>query len=281
MRPNRLATTMLLVPASVYYSALFGAPLLLLVAYSFYTTENFDFIPTLSLDNYATALSSEVYRTYFVRTLRISIITASVIVIVGFFYAFVITYSLRSRKAFLYFLVLVSLFGGYLVRIYAWRSIFGAEGIANSALISVGFVSEPLDLLRNGEFAIVVAMINFYLPLGILPMYAAMQNVSPGQLEAAQDLGSSRLGAAGKVVLPLTLRGVTAAFVFTFIATAAEWLTPQLLGGTEDQMIGNRIAYLFGAGFDWPLGSALSVTLVLLLALLIGTLLTILRRVVR
>lgn len=281
MKPNRIVAALQLAPASVYYSALFGAPLIVLVAYSFYTTENFDFIPQFTVDNYVTAWTSDVYRIYFVRTLRISAITALVIVVVGFFYSFVITYTLRAHRAMLYFLVLVSMFGGYLVRIYAWRSIFGTEGIANSALMSTGLITEPLDLLRNGEFAIVIAMINFYLPLGILPIYAAMQNVGPGQIEAAQDLGSSRMGAAGKVVLPLALRGVTVAFVFTFIATAAEWLTPQLLGGTEDQMIGNRIAYQFGAGFDWPLGAALAVTLVIVLAALLGALFTIIRRWIR
>jgi len=281
MKPNRLVTALQLAPASVYYSALFGAPLILLVAYSFYTTENFDFIPSFTLDNYVTAWTSDVYRTYFARTLRVSAITALVIALVAFLYSYVITYALRARRSLLYFLVLVSMFGGYLVRIYAWRSIFGAEGIANSALMSTGIISEPLDLLRNGEFAIIVAMINFYLPLGILPIYAAMQNVGPGQIEAAQDLGSSRLAAAGKIVLPLTLRGVAVSVVFTFIATAAEWLTPQLLGGTEDQMIGNRIAYQFGAGFDWPLGSALAVTLVLLLAVLLGAMFTLVRRWIR
>ncbi|MEZ5190741.1 MAG: ABC transporter permease subunit [Schumannella sp.] len=133
--------------------------------------------------------------------------------------------------------MLVSMFGGYLVRIYAWRSIFGTEGIANSALIGRDHRRAARSAAQR-EFAIIIAMINFYLPLGILPIYAAMQNVGPGQIEAAQDLGSSRLRAAGKIVLPLALRGCTVAFVFTFIATAAEWLTPQIAGrhrGPDDR----------------------------------------------
>lgn len=271
-----------LVPASVYFLVLFVGPLLVLLAYSFFTVgPDFDVQPGFSLANYGEVISDPVFHAFFARTLRVAGIIAVIVVLVAFPFSYMINYVFARRKQMLYFLVLVSLFGGYLVRIYAWRNLLGRQGIINQSLLEFGIIQEPLTFLLNSQFAIVIASVNFFIPLGILPIFSAMQNVSPKLIEAARDLGSSRLHAAVKVVLPLTMRGVAAAFAFAFIAAAAEWVTPALLGGTGDQFVGNQIAFQFGGGLNWPLGAALAFSLVVAVVIILAVLLAAVRRLTR
>lgn len=271
----------LLTPATFYYAALFALPLVLLTAYSFFTVENFAPQPGFTLENYFQALTSEVFRSFFLRTFRIALTVAVIVTLIAFPFVFVVVFVFRARREVLYFLVLVSLFGGYIVRVYAWRNILGRRGILNETLMSLGVISEPLTFLLNSEFAVILALVNYLLPFGILPIYSAMSHVSPSLVEASRDLGASRWRVAGRIVLPLTSRGVMAAFLVCFIGSAAEWVTPQLLGGTGDQMIGNQIQFQFGGGLNWPLGAALAITLVLLVSLIVGLIYFLLRRWLR
>ena len=220
-------------------------------------------------------------RAFFARTLRIAAIISIIVVAVSYPFAYIITYVIPRRRQLLYFLVLVSLFGGYLVRIYAWRNILGRVGVLNQSLTGLGIVDEPVWFFLNSPFAIVIASVNFLIPLGVLPIFSSMQNISPRLIEAARDLGSSRIHAALKVVLPLSMRGVSAAFAFSFIAAAAEWVTPTLLGGTGDQMVGNQIAFQFGGGLNWPLGAALALSLVIVVVAILSVLLAIVRWISR
>jgi spermidine/putrescine transport system permease protein len=270
-----------LAPSAVYFLAFFAAPVSFLVAYSFFTTENFDYVADFTFANYREAVTSEVFRAFFLRTFRLAAIISTIVVLVSFPFAYCITYVFPRKRQTLYFLVLVSLFGGYLVRIYAWRNILGRQGVLNQSLASAGLIDEPLRFFLNSEFAIVLASVNFLIPLGILPIFSAMQNVPPSLIEASRDLGASRLRTALTIVLPMSMRGVRAAFGFAFIAAAAEWVTPQLLGGTGDQMIGNQIAFQFGGGLDWPLGAALAITLVVAVLLILSVLFGLMRLLTR
>jgi spermidine/putrescine transport system permease protein len=141
--------------------------------------------------------------------------------------------------------------------------------------------SHPASFLLNSNFAIVVALLNYLIPLGVLPIFSAMQNISPHLLEAAEDLGASRLRTARTIVLPLTARGLRAAFAFCFIATMAEWVTPQQLGGPLDQFVGNQVLYEFGQTLNWPLGAAIALTLIASVVVLLGLLFGLLRLVTR
>lgn len=270
-----------LAPATVVYVGLFVAPLLFLIAYSVFTRDGFQVVPVLTADHYIEVLTSEVFRAYFLRTFATASMVAVVVVLIAFPFAYLINFPLRAHRSTLYFLVLVALFGGYLVRIYAWRSILGTNGVVNGALVGVGLVDEPITWLSSSQFAIVLALANYLLPLGILPVHSAMQSVSPNLVEAARDLGAGPVRTSLTVVLPLVSKGCAAAFVFAFIGTAADWVTPLLVGGTGDQLIGNQIALQFGGGFNWPLGAALAVVLVLSVAVILGLAALILRRWLR
>ncbi|HJN39999.1 MAG TPA: ABC transporter permease [Chloroflexota bacterium] len=272
-RRRRVGAWLQLAPASLYFLVFFVAPITVLIGLSFYSVRNFDFVPELTLENYWEVITSSTLRAFFARTLRIAAIISVIVVLVSYPFAYIISYVMPRRRQLLYFLVLVSLFGGYLVRIYAWRNILGRAGVLNQSLIGMGVVDEPIRFFLNSPFAIVITSVNFLIPLGVLPIFSSMQNISPRLIEAARDLGSSQIHAALKVVLPLSMRGVSAAFAFSFIAAAAEWVTPAMVGGTGDQMVGNQIAFQFGGGLNWPLGAALAISLVFVVVAILSALL--------
>ena len=280
-RREHVSTAMLLAPPAIYFTLLFVVPLVVLLVYSFYTYQNFNFISKLTLANYTQALTSPALRDFYFRTLKIAFAVSIIVVAVSYAFSHILMYVLPQAKRILYFLVLVSLFGGYLVRIYAWRTMLGRDGVVNSFLISTHVISSPLSFLLNSNFAIVIALLNFLIPLGVLPIFSAMQNISPRLLEAAEDLGASRIRTVRTIVLPLTTRGIRAAFAFCFIATMAEWVTPQLLGGPLDQFVGNQILYEFGETLNWPLGAAIALTLIASVVVILGVLFGVLRLVTR
>jgi spermidine/putrescine transport system permease protein len=280
-RQQKAATAMLLAPPTLYFVCLFVVPLIVLLVYSFYTYENFNFVAKLTLSNYEQALTSPALRAFYFRTLKIAFGVSVAVVAVSYVFSHILMYVLPGAKRILYFLVLVSLFGGYLVRIYAWRTMLGRDGVINGLLRDTHLVSHPVSFLLNNKFAVVLALLNFLIPLGILPIFSAMQNISPRLLEAAEDLGASRLRTARTIVLPLTTRGIRAAFAFCFIATMAEWVTPQMLGGPLDQFLGNQILYEFGETLNWPLGAAIALTLIASVVVLLGIGFGLLRLVTR
>jgi spermidine/putrescine transport system permease protein len=264
-RAGRLGGVAQLGPPAFFYAIFFLAPLAILVAYSFFLNDQVDLRvePAFTLENYDTATKGGLYRELILRTVLLGLVVAVVVVFVGYVFAYIATFTFPRHRELLLFLVLASIFGGYLVRIYAWRTILGEEGLVNSMLSSIGLIDEPLKFLIFSRFAVVVTLVNFLLPFGILPLYAAMQNVPRDAVEAARDLGGGPLAVFRTVTLPLTSTGVRVAFAFAFVLAAGDFVTPALVGGTNGQMIGNVIADQFGVAFNWPLGAALAVVTLL------------------
>ena len=270
-----------LAPALLWFLLFFVGPLLVLVAFSFYSFSNFDWVPDLNLANYEKALTSPVFRAIFVRTLIIALTITGITLLIAYPFTYIITFVFPARRQMLYFFVLVTLFGSYLVRIYAWRTILGAEGVINGTLVETGLINEPLRFLLNSPLAVVIALTNFLVPLAVLPIYSSMQNVSPGLLEAGRDLGSGPLGLARRIVLPLTMPGVRVAAAFTFIAAAADFATPALLGGAGGRLAGGAIRHEFGTTLNWPLGAALAITIIALMIAVVGVMWWLLGRLAR
>jgi spermidine/putrescine transport system permease protein len=170
---------------------------------------------------------------------------------------------------------------GYLVRIYAWRTILGDEGVINQTLITLGLIQQPLSFLLFSRIATIIVFVNFLTPLAILPIYAALQNVRDEEIEAARDLGASAAAAFWRVTLPLAWGGIFSAFALTFIISAGDYVTPQLVGGTSGGMIGRTIASTFGTAFNWPLGAALSFLTLAFVLVILGMLRAASARIVR
>jgi spermidine/putrescine transport system permease protein len=268
----KLRATTLLGPAAGFYGVFFLAPLALLVAYSFYTVdaEALEITPAFKFVNYRAAASGALYRDVILRTIVLGLIVAFAVVVLAYCFAYIATFVFPAQRELLLFSMLASIFGGYLVRIYAWRTILGNQGLINTFLIWLGVVHQPLRFLLFSRFAVFITLVNFLLPFGVLPLYGALQNVPRDAIEAARDLGAGPLAIFRTVLLPLTATGIKIAFAFAFVLAAGDYVTPELVGGTNGIMIGNVIADQFGVAYNWPLGAALAITTLLIVLIVFG-----------
>ena len=259
----------LLAPSTAIFLGLFVAPLGVLFVVSFWSKKLLRVIPDFTLKNYVTAV--ERYGEVALNTLGIAACAAFATTGLAFLFAYVIRFKAGRYGDALLFVSLITLFGGYLVKVYAWKTILGKEGILNSALLALGVIDEPVGAFIYNAGAVIVALVHFLLPLALLPVYASMRNVADITLEAARDLGARPWRVVLGIVLPQCRAGMLAALVFTFLIAVGDYVTPQLLGGTTGAMIGVFIGNQFSIRFDWPLGSAMSFTLLTLcLALVLG-----------
>lgn len=269
-------------PATAFYGVFFFLPMLCLLVLSFWEAKGFDLIPAFTLANYAKIATSSLHHTLILRTVVVGLSTACIVVPLAFVLSYLMRFVFARRGEIILQLLLLSLFSGYLVRIYAWRTILGKQGLLNSALKWLGIIDQPLTFLIYSNFAVVVTLVGLLLPLAVLPVYSSMSNVSRDFLEVAQDLGARRFYLVRTVLLPMTLPGVGAAFAFSFLLAAGDFVTPALVGGTQSIMIGNVIADQFrGVGANWPLGAALAFVMIVIVMLIYLVVMRLLRWVTR
>lgn len=258
-----------LIPAGVYYGIFFAIPMLGLLVLSFWRSRGFELIADVSLESYEKIATSPLYRALALRTVVIGLVTTSIVVPAAFTLSYLMRFVFERRAQFILQLILISLFSGYLVRIYAWRTILGKQGLINSGLEWLGIVAKPLDFLIYSNLATIITLTGLLLPFAVLPIFSAMANISREHLEAARDLGSKHGYLVRTILVPMALPGIRTAFAFTFLLAAGDFVTPSLVGGTQGVMIGNVIAEQFrGIGSNWPLGAALAfVTMGVVLAI--------------
>ena len=252
---NRRLPYVLTSPSAIIFIATFVVPFIYFFVISFWTVDYFDMVRTASLANYREM--ADKYAGVSAYTLWLSAITALMTVMVGFLYAFIARFKLPRHADLLIFVVLITMFGGYLMKIYAWKTILGNEGVLNSALMAAGAIREPVSSLLYSPGAVVVTLLHFALPFAVLPIYASMRGIKDIEIEVARDLGASPLGTFTTVIVPRCRPGIVTAFSFAFLITAGDYITPILVGGKQT-LIGNLIAPQFGMQFNWPLGSAMS-----------------------
>ena len=248
----------------------FIAPLLLMAAYSLRADMRGELLqswtPTLKQYNQLFAAGS------YWRLLGVSALMALVTALSATILSYPIAYFLAfraGRKAGRYLvLLLVPFWTSYLLRIMAWKIILGSDGVLNSLLSYLGVIDQPLTALLYNRNAVVITLIYVWIPFAALPILAALQRIDLSLFEAAADLGATPLRRFWRITFPLSLPGVLAAFFMVFIPTVGEYVTPLLVGGSEGNMYGNIIQDFFSKAANWPLGSALSmIMLVVTLAL--------------
>jgi putrescine transport system permease protein len=161
-------------------------------------------------------------------------------------------------------LVILPFWTSFLIRIYAWVAILKPEGFLNQALLGLGLVAEPLNIL-NTEAAVYIGIVYAYLPFMVLPLYAALEKIDQSLIEAALDLGSPPWRAFWSVTVPLSLPGIIAGSLLCFIPAVGEFVIPDLLGGSETLMIGRQLWSDFFSNRDWPLASAVAILLLVIL----------------
>lgn len=248
--------SLLLVPSLLIVGLLFVAPLAMLFVISFWQVSLFDMVPSFSFENYAKVLTR--YGGTVTFTLLISATIAFVATVVGFGFAYAIRFHAGRFGPTCLFLALLTIFGGYLIKIYAWKTILGVSGIVNSALLALGLTNKPVEALIFSPAAVVITLCHYLLPFAILAIYGSLRGVETVTLDAARDLGAPPARVLSRIVLPQCQIGLMAAFGLCFLLSAGDYVTPQLVGGTTSSMMGMFIQSQFGLQLNAPLGSAMS-----------------------
>jgi spermidine/putrescine transport system permease protein len=212
-----------------------------------------------------------VYLSLFWKSVQMSLIVSALVVLTAYPLAYYLALSGTPRKYVLLLVLIAPFLTSYLLRVLAWKVILGNQGVINSFLSWTGLRSpdHPVSQLLYSRFAVMLVLGYVWLPFVALPIFVSLESLDTRLLEAASDLGASRWQAFRRVTLPLSLPGVVAAFLFVFIPTVGEFITPSLVGGTSGYMYGNQIVDLFGTGFpDWETGSVLALFLLAVIAAL-------------
>jgi spermidine/putrescine transport system permease protein len=254
-------------PSAIYAFLLLAAPLATVLLFSVLMSENGQIVWQFSLSNYETVFTHPVYRAIMLRSLMVSMMVTLATVLLAYPLAYYISFHVPAhRKSMWLFLVTLPFWTSYIIRVSLWRVILGYNGVIDSALMDLGLIDEPLNILSNGVASIVITLAHAYAPFAILPIFVALEKVDRSLLEAGQDLGESKLRTFWRVTLPLSMPGVIAAVLIVFIPTVGDYVTPELIGGGKVPMIANMIESQLLKQRDQALGSALSVTVMMIVA---------------
>jgi spermidine/putrescine transport system permease protein len=264
--PEWAAGNLLLLPTSVWFLILLVIPTLLIVAYSL--GHRGVVVPikfrsnSLVWSNYHTALNPR-FLPIFWRSIWYALVSTSACVLLGFPLAYWIArFGGRFRNVYLV-LVIIPFLTSYLIRMYAWQFILQRDGLLNSLLGNLGLGRNHVFL--NTNFAVILGLTYGFLPFMILPLYASIERMDKSLVEASYDLGHGKISTLFRVIIPTVSPGLIAGVLLVFIPAVGDFVTPELLGGVKTQMIGNTIYDQFTSGNNWPLGSAMSVLLMLLI----------------
>ena len=209
--------------------------------------------------------TNPLYFQVFLRTARIAASVTLCSLLLGYPLAYYLSFHAGPRKELLYQLVIVPLWVSYLVRGYAWKTILGSDGVLNGFLQYLHITHEPVSFFLYSPFAVVLMLTHIYTPFVFLPIYAALEHIPRPLVEASQDLGADRRATFLRVILPLSIPGLLAGTTFAFVLSLGDFLAPLLVGGASSTMISNVVQSLFGAAYDWPLGAAISVCILIVI----------------
>ena len=261
-RHDRARAWALLAPGTLWLVLFFAVPILIMASYSVMERGTYGGVESgFTLEAYARFLDP-LYLRILARTLVLAAATTLLCLVVGYPLAYAIAAAGRWKHALL-FLVVLPFWTSFLVRTYAIMFLLRDTGLVNSALMAIGLTDAPLTLLYTPG-AVLAGLVYGYLPFMVLPVYASLENLDPALLEAAESLGARPADRFARVTLPLSMPGVVAGCLLVFIPSLGAFLTPDLLGGAKQVMVGNLIQQQFGAARDWPFGSAVSFVLIAL-----------------
>jgi spermidine/putrescine transport system permease protein len=269
---SRAYKSVVSLPPLIWVALFLLLPYALMLAHSFWQVRDGLLVHQWSLQNYAKLFENPVYLTVLFRTMRIAASVMLLSLLLGYPLAYYMSFHAGVRKDLLYQLVIIPLWVSYLVRGYAWKTILGTDGVLNGFLQYLHITSEPVSYFLYSPFAVILTLTHIYTPFVFLPLYASLEHIPRNLIEASHDLGASPRATFFRVILPLSLPGLLAGATFAFVLTLGDFLAPLLVGGPSSIMIANIVQNLFGTAYDWPLGAAISVgILVLIIALLFLT----------
>ena len=222
------------------------------------------FFGGLDLENFALLTEDDLYFRATLSSVRIAAVSTLLLLLVGFPIAYGMARAPERYRALLVAAIILPFWTSFLIRIYAWVAILKPEGLLTQALMGIGLISEPLDIL-NTETAVYIGIVYAYLPFMVLPLYATLEKMDDTLLEAALDLGSTPLRSFWTITVPLAMPGIIAGSLLCFIPAVGEFVIPDLLGGSETLMIGRQLWSEFFSNRDWPLASAVAILLLIVL----------------
>jgi spermidine/putrescine transport system permease protein len=258
----------LLAPSLTAVFLLLVVPVCFIVVYSFWlrAPTGAD-IPAFQFGNYAKFFEDFFYPSIMIRTIRVSLETVVICLIMGYIPAYFFYRSTTRFKAVLLLLIMLPFWISFIIRTMSWINILGDTGLINHFLVKYGILSSPLAMLYN-EGSVLMGLIQYLLPFMILNIYVSLEGIDKSLLEAARSMGCTEWQAFREVTLPLSLPGVSAGCLLVFVLT---YLPPMILGGPGNEMIANLIFKRVIGTLDWPFGSAISVILLSLLLIIVWT----------
>ncbi|MEC8963508.1 MAG: ABC transporter permease [Pseudomonadota bacterium] len=268
LRSDTLKGFTLLSPTLLVMGLTMCIPFGIMVVMSFWTQIGFEFDTAFSLVNYAEAVEKPVYRALLLRSLTISAICTVATVLVSYPMAYYVAFHVRKHKMAWIILMTVPFFSSYLLRIFAWKVILGYNGVINSGLKGLGLIEQPLAFLLYSPTAVVITLAHAWAAFAILPIYLSLEKIDRSLIEAATDLGDGPVKRFLGITLPLSMPGVIAASLMIFIPTVGDYVTPTLVGGPDGLMIANLIQAQFGLVNNWPMGAALALDMMLVVAVI-------------
>jgi spermidine/putrescine transport system permease protein len=267
---SRLYKSLVSAPPLLWVALFLLLPYALMLVHSFWLVRDGFIVHQWNLQNYAKLFQNPVYLEVLFRTMRIAASVMILSLLLGYPLAYYMSFHAGVRKELLYQLVIIPLWVSYLVRGYAWKTILGYDGVLNGFLQYLHLTREPVSFFLYSPFAVILTLTHIYTPFVFLPLYASLEHIPRNLIEASHDLGASPRATFFRVILPLSLPGLLAGATFAFVLTLGDFLAPLLVGGPSSVMIANIVQNLFGTAYDWPLGAAISVCiLVLIVALLL------------
>lgn len=258
------------IPPLLWITVFLLIPYAMLFCFSFWRVSPLQtIVHDWNLGNYREILRNPMYTAVLFRSALIATAVTTGAVLLAYPLAYFLSFRATRRKDMLYQLVIIPLWVSYLVRGYAWKTILGTDGVLNGFLQYFHIVHHPVEILLYSPFAVVIMLTHIYTPFVFLPIYAALEHVPRNLVEASLDLGASPFRTFWRIIFPLSLPGLLAGVTFAFVLSLGDFLAPLLVGGPSGIMISNIVVSLFGSAYNWPLGAAVSLCmLIVVLAIL-------------
>ncbi|WP_281930493.1 ABC transporter permease [Roseibium album] len=239
-------------------------PIAAFLVYGFFGVEGGSIVHALSLDNYVEVASDPVYRKVLGKTLRIAVEVSILCFVTGYIVAVFINRQRPALKYTLIFAVAIPLMMSYVIKIYSMRGLLGHTGFLNQFLIWIGLIDEPLSVFLFNLTAVRMTLVFALVPFSILTTFVGLERIPDATINAARDLGAGPIRIFWTIVLPLSFPSAVVGVMFTFVLSVGDFLAPELVGGVNGLTYGRLIFSQFGIAFNWPLGAALSLVLMVL-----------------
>jgi spermidine/putrescine transport system permease protein len=268
LRGNVIPALVTVSPVTLWMLLLIGLPLLYVLFLSFMSTDGYSVVYKFSVQNY-TKLIDTMYMKIYINSMIIAFFSTLFCIILAYPFAYKMAKAQGKTKVFMMIFLMIPFWTNSLIRLYGWRTLLGKSGVFSSVLQAIGIVNSPVEMLYT-RGAVLLGMVYILFPFMVLPLYAAIDKLDWSLLEASSDLGAKRAKTFMKITLPLTSSGIFAGSIMVFIPTLGFYFVSDIMGGGNQQLIGNLIETQFNSGNNWPLGSSLSIGLILLTLILVG-----------